>query len=347
MRIIHIANFSLRPKQAFFHNTERKLSNGFTRLGHAVLNVCDRDAVRMLGFGLRSIGAQRLAPHLALLAEELKPDLIVLGHAHAVSNEAVMAMREKAPQAKVAYWNVDAMFSDTVVQHLKSRLDVCEAIFSTSGGPGLAALARPGKIVGYMPNPTDKSVESARAFENPAPDFDLFLATNSDGPGVRSHFGQDVDFSAIGEKLRAAEPSFRFRHWVAAREGYLVGGKYQDVLAACRMGWNLNKRNDWTHFSSDRIAQFAGNGVLPLCPDEAKLAEVFGEDGAEYYSSEDDLLERCARLARDDTTLRAKAKRVWELYHARFNETEIARYLIEATFGEFDPARVDWPSLMG
>ncbi|MEL6364356.1 MAG: hypothetical protein AAFR11_05910 [Pseudomonadota bacterium] len=345
MRILHIANFSLRPKQAFFHNTERKLSNGFVRLGHSVLNVCDRDLVRLLGFGVRALGARRIVPHLVMLTEELKPDLIVLGHAHAVSNETVAAMREKAPDARVLYWNVDAMFSETVVRHLTSRLDVADGVFSTSGGPGLAALARPDRIVGFMPNPTDKSVESARAFENPAPEYDLFLATNSDVPGVRSHFGIDVDFTVIGEKLRAASPGFRFRHWVAARQGYLVAGRYQNVLYASRMGWNLNKRNDWTHFSSDRIAQFAGNGVLPLCPDEARLAEVLGEDGAEYYSSEDDFIERCARLAREDATLRAKSKRVWELYHERFNETAIAKYLIDATFGDFDPRSVDWPNI--
>ena len=346
MRIIHIANFSVRPKQAFFHNTERKLSAGFIRLGHAVLNVCDRDVVRALGFGTRAIGEPRLNRHLAVLADELKPDLVVIGHAHSVSHAALAAMREKAPGARFAYWNVDPIFSGPVVDHLQGRLDVVDAAFSSSGGPGLAALARPGKTVSFLPNPTDASVESARAFETAAPHTDLFIATNSDKPGGRNHFGAPVDMGVLAEKFRAADPAFRFRHWVARREGYLVGGKLQDFLAGVRMGLNLSKRNDTPHYSSDRIAQLAGNGVLPLCPDESRLDEVLTPEGAEFYSSEDDLIERCARLARDDAALRAKARRAHALYHERFNETAMARYLIDATFGDWNPASVDWPSLV-
>ena len=346
MRIIHIANFSVRPKQAFFHNTERKLSNGFTRLGHAVLNVCDRDVVRALGFGTRFLGEPRLNKHLSVLADELRPDLVVVGHAHSVSHEALAAMRETFPAMRMAYWNVDPIFSGPVAAHLKGRLEVVDAAFSSSGGPELEALARPGKTVGFLPNPTDKSVESARAFETPAPHTDLFIATNSDKPEGRNHFGRPVDMAALGEKLETARAGFRFRHWVAQRDGHLVGGKLQETLNGVRMGLNLSKRNDTPWYSSDRIAQLAGNGVLPLIPDESRLDEVLTAEGAEFYSSEDDLVERCARLAGDDAVLRAKAKRAWEIYHARFNETAIADYLIKAAFGDFDPGSVEWPSLV-
>jgi len=346
MRIVHIANFSVRPKQAFLHNTERKLTAGWIRLGHSVLNVCDRDVVRAFGFGARSIGERRLASHLVSLMDEAAPDFVAVGHAHSVSDETLAAMREARPQTRFAYWNVDAIFQDQVLEDLRGRRRSCDALFSTSGGPRLEGLAGEGKVVGFMPNPTDVGIESARAFETRQPHTDLFLATNSDKPGARNHFGAPVDFDALAAKLEAASPGFRFRHHVGKRDGHLVGGPLQDQLAGSRMGLNLSKKNDTPHYSSDRIAQLAGNGVLPLCPDETRLAEVLTPDGAEFYSSEDDLVERCARLAADDEALRSRARLVWSLYHDRFSAEKVADYLLRATFGDWNPADVDWPSLV-
>ncbi|MBI3440241.1 MAG: hypothetical protein HY052_00265, partial [Proteobacteria bacterium] len=57
LRIIHVANFGFKPVKAYLHNTGVKLSNGWIRAGHHVINFSDRDIAKWQAFlGYRQWG---------------------------------------------------------------------------------------------------------------------------------------------------------------------------------------------------------------------------------------------------------------------------------------------------
>ena len=57
LRILHAASFGYRAKGVFLHGVATKLSNGWTRNGHYVVNFSARDIARWQGFGARWLGA--------------------------------------------------------------------------------------------------------------------------------------------------------------------------------------------------------------------------------------------------------------------------------------------------
>ena len=54
MRIVHASNFGFKPVKGFLHATSGKLSNGWIRSGHHVVNFSERDVARWAGFGHRA-----------------------------------------------------------------------------------------------------------------------------------------------------------------------------------------------------------------------------------------------------------------------------------------------------
>lgn len=118
MRVLHIANFSLLPRRGKraddvgrYYSVDRKLSSGFARNGCYVWDFSYRDEARRLSplLASKKFGAARMNAALLDVARQMRPDLILLGHAELVFAKTLQAMREMLPKARVAQWHVDPM----------------------------------------------------------------------------------------------------------------------------------------------------------------------------------------------------------------------------------------------
>ncbi len=347
MRILHVGNFGSRAKGAFLHSVAPKLSRGLVRAGHAVVDFADRDAARAGNiFGARKFGVAAANRALLRLAQDMQPDFLLLGHADTITAETVASLRRGMPAMRVLQWTVDPLFEPDNIARIRSKLDVVDATLVSTAGEALAPLRRRGMRLGFLPNPVDFSIESARADLDAELSFDLFYACGHPRSPPRHVFGRDWDMDEFFRQLRAQVPGVRA--FVAGIEGQptIAGGPYQDALGRCATGLNVSRRQDELLYSSDRLAHMAGNGLAVLMDRGTGYGSLFGDDQMLFFATMEELAAQIRRVMADGPWRQAVAAAGRARYHDLFNETLVARYVVDVAFDAHHPARYEWPTLL-
>ncbi len=347
MRILHVGNFGSRAKGAFLHSVAPKLSRGLIRLGHQVVDFADRDAARAGSiFRARKLGTAAANNALTRLAHDMRPDLLLLGHADTIRAPTVAALRQAMPALRVLQWNVDPLFEADNITRLRSKLAVVDATLVSTAGEALAPLRRAGMALGFLPNPVDISIESGRADLAASLPWDLFFACGHPTRPLRTLCGQDWDMDTFFARLRREVPGLRA--CLAGVEGrpHLAGAPYQDALAACAAGLNASRRNDALLYSSDRMAHMIGNGQAILIDRATGYDRLFGADQMAFFSGFDELSALLRRMIAEPAWRQALAEAGRARYLALFNETIVAGYVVDVAFGTHDPAKYEWPTLI-
>lgn len=355
-RIVHVGNFGFKPVKTFIHGTAGKLSNGFIRAGHNVVNFSDRDIARWAGwFGNRKLGGRALRGALHDYCRAAKPDVLLLGHADLIDNDTVLRIRESVPGIRVVQWNVDwlagpgqAVEGDNTAASNSGKIvgkdPVVDVTLVSSGGIGLKRLAAQMKSrVAFLPNVVDPSVERARTFEQEDLPNTVFYASSSEDRR-RHHAGAWRDIGEMVHDLRCAVPEAVIRAYGFDGLPTVFGPAMQDAMAASRIGLNISRRNDLFLYSSDRMAQMVGNGLV-ICIDRAcGFDTLFGDDEMVFYSTEAELFDAIGRMTADDGLRRSVGRRGWERYQALFRTDVVANYILDLAFDEHDPADYVWPT---
>jgi hypothetical protein len=347
MRILHAGNFGSRAKGAFLHSVAAKLSRGLTRAGHHVVDFSDRDVARAATpFGARKLGVIGANRALTRVAHEMRPDLLVLGHADTIRAGTIAALRASMPALRVLQWNVDPVFEAANLDRLRRKLEVVDATLVSCAGAALDPLRRPGMRLGFLPNPVDFSVETGLSHERSDLPFDLFFACGHPSRPLRHVCGGLIDMEALIGALMRSIPRLRLRVAGLLGQPHVFGHAYQAALAESAIGLNVSRRNDVALYSSDRLAQMAGNGLAILIDRASFYGSLFSDDEMAFFSSLDELAAQTRRLVAEPARRCAMAAAGRARYHALFNETAIARYLVEVACGTHDPKDYAWPTLV-
>ena len=99
------------------------------------------------------------------------------------------------------------------------------------------------------------------------------------------------------------------------------------------MGLNLSRGKPIKYYSSDRIAQLMGNGLLTFIDEETQYGDFFKDDELIFYKTIEDLAEKIKKFKKDRYTLKKIARKGHNKYHKFFNSTKVANYIIDKTFG--------------
>jgi len=345
MRILHVGNFGSRPKGAHLHSIAPKLSRGLIRLGHHVVDFADRDVARAgTPFGHRKLGFLAVNFSLHRLVRAMEPEVLLLGHADMIHPRLLARLRRELPAMRVLQWNVDPLFDPQNLRRIQSKLPFVDATLVSTAGD-LPQLRRPGTRLGFLPNPVDASVETGRAHEHRELPYDLFFACGHPAKPRRRFCGRDWDMAEFFAGLQRDIPTLRPRLAGFARHPHLRGQAYQAALSTCAMGLNLSERNDLPLYSSDRLAHMAGNGQAIIIDRATGYDRLFAPDAMAFFSSLDELTSHVRRLAADPAARQAMAARGHARYHALFNETLVARYVLEVATDAHDPKEYEWPTL--
>jgi hypothetical protein len=347
MRILHVGNFGSRAKGAFLHSVAPKLSRGLIRLGHQVTDFADRDIARAASlFGARKLGSSAVNRTLTQLAQDMRPDVLLLGHADTIRAATIADLRRAMPALRVLQWNVDPVFEPDNIARLRSKLDVVDATLVSTAGEALAPLRRHGMALGFLPNPVDVSLEDGRADLLDWPDHDLFFACGHPSRPRRTLGGTEWDMDDFFRALLAEQPGLRLLLAGVLGRPHLAGGAYQAALSTCAMGLNASRRSDAFLYSSDRLAHMIGNGQAILMDRASGYATLFGEGEMAFFASFEELSAQLRRLVSDPPARRAMATAGRARYQALFNETLVARYVLEVACGTHNPADYAWPTLL-
>ena len=99
------------------------------------------------------------------------------------------------------------------------------------------------------------------------------------------------------------------------------------------MGLNLSRGKPVKYYSSDRIAQLIGNGILTFINKDTKYDDFFSNKEIIFYKDIHDLSEKIKKYKKDEKQWRLIAKKGQLKYHKHFNSNKVAKFIIDKTLG--------------
>ena len=336
LRILHVTNFNERHDGRLFFNTGRRLNNGFIRLGHSVLEFSDRDIIKHYRSIKDHTGAKALNEKLINTVYNYKPDLLIFGHADLISKETLYYLRENYNNLKIAQWFLDPLIKggpdfEKNKARILDKIDITDANFVTTSPDVLNFLPKK-KLSLFMPNPADESFEVLNNYNNEQCSMDVFFALSHGvhrGILKKGKYDERADFV---NRLVEITPNVKFDLYGINNVQPIWADSFLKSISNAKMGVNLSRGNPIKYYSSDRIAQLIGNGLLTFMDIKTQYNNFFNDDELIFYSNINSLSEKIEKYARDDSERRKIAKRGQLKYMKFFNSTVVADYIINNTF---------------
>ena len=334
LKILHVTNFNERHDGRLFFNTGRRINNGFIRLNHSVLEFSDRDIVSYYRRINDPSGSNKLNEKLFNTVYNYVPDIIVLGHADLIKKETLHKIKLNFPDIKICQWFLDRMDGPWQInkERFLDKIDYTDSNFCTTS-PEVLNLPKDKKIK-YIPNPVDESFERLNVFSNDNLINDVFFAlSHGVHRGVLKKGKFDGRESFIN-KLINITPNVKFDLYGINNIQPIWADSFYKIIEKSKMGLNLSQGKPIKYYSSDRITQLVGNGLLTFIDEKTQLGDFFKKDELIFYNSISELSDKIIKYSLDDKERIKVAKKGKYKYFKYFNSSLIAKYIIASTFGD-------------
>ena len=336
IRILHVTNFNERHDGRLFFNTGRRLNNGFIRLGHSVLEFSDRDIVKHYKSLKDYTGSKALNQKLVNTVYNYKPDMLIFGHADLVKDKTLCYLKDNYKNLKIAQWFLDPLIEDGPdfnknKSRMLDKIEYTDANFLTTSPDVLNFLPKKKRCL-FMPNPTDSSFEVLNNYANDYCSMDVFFALSHGvhrGILKRGKYDERTNFV---NRLVEITPNVKFDLYGVNNIQPIWADSFLKSISNAKMGVNLSRGNPIKYYSSDRITQLIGNGLLTFIHENTHYNNFFENDELIFYSNLNNLSEKIQKFAKDDSTRKKIAKKGKAKYMKYFNSTIVAEYIISNTF---------------
>ena len=111
------------------------------------------------------------------------------------------------------------------------------------------------------------------------------------------------------------------------------GNEFLNKISNSKMALNLSRGKPVKYYSSDRIAQLMGNGLLTFIHKDTMFSDFFNKDEMIFYKDLLDLSYKIKKYSKDDKERRKIAKKGHKKYHKYFNSNVVAKFIIDKSLG--------------
>ena len=336
LRILHVTNFNERLDGRLFFNTGRRLNNGFIRLGHSVLGFSDRDIQKYYKSIRDFKGSDTLNDKLKKTCYNYKPDIIITGHADLISRDQIQELKEDNPNTRFAQWFLDPLNKqgpdyERNKSRILDKIDLMDGTFITTCPSALNFLPNNSKNF-YIPNPSDNSFETLNNF-NKSCSVDVFFALSHGVHRGKLKMGKIDDRYTFLDKLQKITPDVKFDLYGINKVQPIWADHYFKTIANSKMGLNLSRGQTIKYYSSDRITQIVGNGLVCLIDEKTQYNNFFNNNEMVFYKNINDLSEKIQKITRDEKLRKKIASNGKKKYMKYFNSNKVAQYIIDKTLG--------------
>ena len=345
LRILHITNFNERHNGRLFFNTGRRINNGFIRLGNSVLEFSDRDIQKHYKTYTDISGAKSLNEKLKKTCYNYKPDLVVLGHADLISSDMLGELKDEYPYLKIAQWFLDPL-NKNGPDYLKNRnrilnkSEFLDTNFITTSPDVLNFLPKNVKNY-FIPNPSDLSFETLNNYEyNCSNDVFFALSHGVHRGNLKSRSNDDREIFI--NKLINYSKDIKFDIFGINKVQPIWADQYFKTISNSKMGLNLSRGTPIKYYSSDRITQIIGNGLVTLIDEKTSYGDFFNKNEMVFYNNISDLSEKILKISRDEKLRRSIGKKGKEKYLKYFNSNLVADFIINKTFNFKNKKKYLW-----
>jgi glycosyltransferase involved in cell wall biosynthesis len=332
LKIMHITNFNEKHDGRLQYNTGRRINNGFIRLGHNVLQISDRDILannKNIG-DIR--GSKSLNKKILTNEKNFKPDILILGHADSVEKSTLIELKEKNPNLKICQWFLDPVskFGPDYLKN-KNRIlhksNLLDATFLTTDPNSLSFDINNSF---FMPNPADKSFETLENYNYECP-YDVFFAMSHGVHRGELKTGKTDNRELIINKILKNDTSIKLDIYGMKNIQPIWGNSFIEKISQSKMGLNLSRGQPLKYYSSDRIVQLMGNGLLTFIDHKTMYSDFFNNKELVTYKNISDLIEKILKYKKDDKLRKIIAKNGKQKYLKFFNSDLVADYILSTT----------------
>ena len=345
LRILHVTNFNERLDGRLFFNTGRRINNGFIRLGHSVLGFSDRDIQKYYKSFNDFKGSKILNDKLKKTCYNYKPDLIVTGHADLISKNQLQELKEDNPNTKFAQWFLDPLNKkgpdfERNKNRILDKIELMDATFVTTSPSALNFLNKKENNY-FIPNPSDTSFETLNNFKKSC-NVDVFFALSHGVHRGVLKTGKSDDRINFLNNLQSITKDIKFDIYGINKVQPIWADHYFKTIANAKMGLNLSRGEAIKYYSSDRITQIVGNGLVCLIDEKTSFQDFFNNNEMVFYKNENDLAEKIMKISRDEKLRKKIARNGKKKYMKHFNSTNVAEFIINKSLDINNKKKFFW-----
>ena len=343
LKILHITNFNERFNGRLHFNTGRRLNNGFIRLGHNVLSISDRDIVSKNKSIVDPSGHKALQNVVMDSFNNFQPDVMVVGHADGLSLNTLDYLKSKKKELKISQWFLDPLskYGPDHEKNKKRILDKNSLMDATFLTTDPKALSMDIKNSYFMPNPCDHSFETLSNYENNN-SYDVFFAMSHGVHRGDLKKGKFDDRELFINKLLKQNKKIKFDIYGMNNVQPVWGDDFIKKISQSSMGLNLSRGKPIKYYSSDRIAQLIGNGLLTFVHENIYFRDFLTSKEIVFYKDINDLGYKLNKYKRDVKDRKKIAKNGKKIYFKYFNSTIISDYILSKTIGYKSKNKFIW-----
>ena len=333
IKIMHITNFNERFNGRLHYNTGRRLNNGFIRNGHNVLSISDRDIIHNNKSLKDFKGQNTLDRKIIESFNNFKPDLVILGHADRVNRETLLKMRQFNKSLKISQWFLDPLSKygpdhKNNKKRILNNADIIDSSFLTTEPKSLSFKFENSF---FMPNPCDSAFETLSNYERNC-NFDVFFAMSHGVHRGGLKVGKNDDRELFINKLIKLNNKLKFDVYGMNNVQPIWAENFINKISNSYMGLNLSRGKPIKYYSSDRLVQLMGNGLLTFVDKKTELSDFFNQDEMIFYDNIHDLSYKLNKYKKDQLTGKRIAKKGKKKYFKYFNSNIVSDYIITKTF---------------
>ena len=333
LKILHVTNFNERHNGRLFYNTGKRINNGFVRLNHSVMEFSDRDIVSYYRKLNDFDGSKRLNKKLIEVISNYLPDIIILGHADLIKRETIIFIKKTYPKIKFCQWFLDRMDTKWIsnLKRFRHKLDLMDANFCTSDPKSLKLKKE--KPIFYLPNPVDGSFEKLKNYENEYLNHDVFFAMSHGVHRGVLKKGKFDERELFIKKLKKLTPNIKYDLYGMDNHQPIWADNFINKISKSKMGLNLSQGKPVKYYSSDRLAQLIGNGLLVLVHENTQFKDFLNNKEIVTYKNLNDLAEKIKKYTKNNNLRKKIAKNGRMKYFKYFNSEIVAQYILDRTLG--------------
>jgi glycosyltransferase involved in cell wall biosynthesis len=332
LKILHITNFNERFNGRLHYNTSKRINNGLIRLGHNVYQLSDRDIISSKRSIFNPSPKKVLNKKIIEIFHNFNPDLIILGHADSVNLETLKSLKLKKNDLKISQWFLDPLSRNGPdYQNNKKRIldkvEIMDSTFLTSD-PG--SLDFKIKNSYFIPNPADKSFEVLNNSKKNTKNDIFFAMSHGVHRGNLKPGKYDSREKILKKLLRIKDIKSDF--YGIDNIQPIWGDEFLKKISLSKMGLNLSRGKPLKYYSSDRIAQYMGNGLMTFIHQDTKYSDFFNKNEIVTYKDLDDLINKIKYYIKNDKKRKFIANNGKKKYLKEFCSEKISKFIILKTF---------------
>ena len=192
-----------------------------------------------------------------------------------------------------------------------------------------------------MPNPCDESFETLSNFKKDC-NFDVFFAMSHGVHRGGLKIGKTDDREIFINKLIKLNANLKFDVYGMNNVQPIWAENFINKISNSYMGLNLSRGRPIKYYSSDRLVQITGNGLLTFVDIKTQLNHFFNNDEMIFYKNIEDLSYKLNKYKKEKKIGKKIAQKGKKKYFKIFNSKIVSDYIISKTFDIKTKYKVAW-----